>query len=214
MYSLSLAAVREVLCIGAHADDIEIGCGGTILSLITSVPNLVVSWVVLSAGGVRESEARETAAVFLDGAGDQRVEVNDFRDGFFPYDPGVKEYFELLKGRYQPDLILTHRRGDLHQDHRSVCELTWNTFRNHLILEYEIPKWDGDLGCPNVYIPLNGEECEAKLRFLMNGFGSQQSHHWYDPELFRALMRIRGMECAAPSRYAEGFYVSKAIVSA
>ena len=209
MIDLTLNRVRSVLCIGAHADDIEIGCGGTILSLIAAVPDISIAWVVMSSSGVRETEARESASKFLRGVREPQVEICSFRDGFFPYDAGVKEHFEHLKSRHAPELILTHRREDRHQDHRTVCELTWNTFRNHLILEYEIPKWDGDLGRPNVYLPLSERTRGEKIELLMSSFASQHQKQWYESELFDALMRLRGMECGAPERFAEAFYGPK-----
>lgn len=213
MLNLSLKEVRSVLCIGAHADDIEIGCGGTIVSLLGAASELSVSWVVLSASPARKVEAQESAERFLQGTADTTVEVCSFRDGFFPYEVSLKEQFEQMKARYKPDLILTHRRGDRHQDHRTVCELTWNTFRDHLILEYEIPKWDGDLGKPNVYMPLSTGVRREKVRRLMESFESQQQKHWYEPELFESLMRLRGMECGAPDRYAEAFFAPKVRVT-
>ena len=209
MHSLAFGSARSILCLGAHADDIEIGCGGTVLSLIKAIPDISIGWIVLSSGPQREAEARHSAAAFLHGAADCSVEISDFRNGFFPYDAALKDHFELLKQRYSPDLILTHRREDRHQDHRTVCELTWNTFRDHLILEYEIPKWDGDMGRPTVYVPLDTWTRDRKVECLMSSFQSQQSRHWYDAELFHGLMRLRGMECNAPDRCAEAFWAPK-----
>ena len=213
MISLSLKEISSILCIGAHADDIEIGCGGTLLSLLRANNQLSVGWVVLSSGGEREAEARESASAFLAGATNSTVEVKQFRNGFFPYDSTVKDFFEDLKQRYAPDLVLTHRREDRHQDHRTVSDLTWNTFRDNLVLEYEIPKWDGDLGQPNIYAPLQEWAYMAKIEKLAGAFASQQSRPWYDPETFRGLMRLRGMECNAASRYAEGFFGRKLALS-
>jgi LmbE family N-acetylglucosaminyl deacetylase len=191
--------------VGAHSDDLEIGCGGLILSLARRWPALEVRWVVLAAQGERAEEARRSAEAFLHGVRDQAVEVHAFRDGYLPYDGGAgKDVFEGLKA-FEPDVVLTHTRDDLHQDHRLVCELTWNTFRDHLVLEYEIPKWDGDLGRPNVYVPLDDEIVERKLELLNMHFGTQRVKHWYDVEVFRGLMRLRGMECRSSSGYAEGF---------
>jgi LmbE family N-acetylglucosaminyl deacetylase len=207
------APPRRLLAIGCHADDVEIGCGGTILSLIRSRPDLEVTWVVLGAHGEREAEARASAGDFLAGVAAAEVIVHGFRDAFMPYiGEAVKEGFEDLK-RVQPDIVLTHARDDRHQDHRLACELTWNTFRDHLILEYEVPKWDGDLGRPNLYVPLGDDVVERKLDLVLRHFPTQAGKHWYDAETFRGLMRLRGLECASPSRYAEAFYAPKVVVA-
>lgn len=215
MLSLSSAEpLRRVLAIGCHADDIEIGCGGTILTLLRANHELELDWVVLSAAGERGDEARASAGAFLESAAAARVEVHEFRDGFFPYSGGeVKELFEDLKGRVDPQLVLTHTRADLHQDHRHACELTWNTFRNHLILEYEIPKVDGDLGVPNLFVPLTAEIAEMKVALLARHFPSQSGKHWFDRELFLGLMRLRGMEAIAPERLAEAFTCRKLVLT-
>jgi LmbE family N-acetylglucosaminyl deacetylase len=202
--------VRRVLALGSHADDIEIGCGATLLSLIRARPNIEVTWVVLGAEGVREREARASAEAFIGAASGSEIVVHGFRDGFFPYIGGeVKAVFEDLKGRLDPDVIFTHTRHDLHQDHRLVCELTWNTWRDHLVLEYEIPKYDGDLGTPNLFVPVSAELAKEKVRLLHDVFASQSSKHWFDEELFLGLMRIRGMEGRSPSGYAEAFTCRK-----
>jgi LmbE family N-acetylglucosaminyl deacetylase len=216
MLSLSAAEpLRRVLAIGCHADDIEIGCGGTLLSLTRTIPGLEVDWVVLAAPSERGDEARASASDFLTAAGTARIEVHDFRDGFLPYVGGeVKERFEDLKARVDPQVVLTHTRADLHQDHRLACELTWNTFRNHLILEYEIPKVDGDLGSPNVFVPLSRDIAEEKVELLARHFASQRGKHWFDRELFLGLMRVRGMEAVAPDRLAEAFTCRKAVLAA
>jgi LmbE family N-acetylglucosaminyl deacetylase len=211
MLALSLSAAarqfERVLAIGCHADDIEIGCGGTLLALTRSRPALRVTWVVLAASGSRAEEARESASAFLADATHADVRVLELRESFLPYIGGeVKEAFETLKD-VEPDLILTHTRHDLHQDHRLACELTWNTFRNHLILEYEIPKYDGDVGVPNVFVPLEDEVVDAKVELIARHFPSQLGKHWFDEELLRALMRLRGMESA--TRYAEAFTCRK-----
>ena len=211
MLGLSLEAlarpVERVLAIGCHADDVEIGCGGTLIALSRARPGLALTWVVLAAPGDRAAEARASAQAFLADAGASDVRIHEFRDSFLPYAGGeVKEVFEGLK-EVKPDLVFTHTRHDLHQDHRLACELTWNTFRNHLILEYEIPKYDGDLGLPNVFVPLEESLVEEKLRILREHYASQHSKHWFDDELFRGLMRLRGMESA--SRYAEAFTCRK-----
>jgi LmbE family N-acetylglucosaminyl deacetylase len=203
----------RVLCIGAHSDDIEIGCGGLVLSLIAGQKAVDVDWIVLSAAGAREREARRSAAMFLKGARRTRILVQQFRDGFFPYQGAdIKTVFEELKEDLDPDLILTHYRDDRHQDHRVLSDLTWNTFRNHLILEYEVPKYDGDLGQPNCYVPLTRSTCARKARYLEAAFGTQRDKHWFSAETFMGLMRLRGMECRAPGGYAEAFYGRKVVL--
>ena len=199
-----------VLCLGAHSDDIEIGAGGTILQWMSAGAKLDVTWCVLSGTGPREAEARGSATDFLAGADRARIEVHQFRDGFFPAEGAeIKGWFEGLKGRIEPDVILTHHSDDAHQDHREVNRLTWNTFRDHTILEYEIPKWDGDLGRPNVYVPLDEATMARKVELLIRHFGTQRSKHWFDAETFRGLARLRAMECRAPGRYAEAFHARK-----
>jgi len=204
------APVRRVLALGAHADDIEIGCGATILALTRAQSDVRVTWVVLGATGDREVEARRSAETFLASAAGADVATHGFRDGYFPHaGAALKDVFEELKAQLDPDVILTHARHDLHQDHRVVCELTWNTWRNHLVLEYEIPKYDGDLGSPNVFVPVSKELASEKARLVTDAFPSQRGKHWFDEELFLALMRIRGMESASASGYAEGFTCRK-----
>jgi LmbE family N-acetylglucosaminyl deacetylase len=212
--TLDLARSRDrlsVLALGAHSDDIEIGCGGTILRLARDVPQLEVTWVVLSAEEGRADEARAGAETFLAGAS-ATIEVEAFEDAFFKYGREVKEHFEGLKNRVAPDLILTHHGSDLHQDHRLVSELTWNTFRNHLILEYEIPKYDGDLGAPNVFVHLDEDLCNRKADALLASFPSQAAKPWFTRDVFLALLRLRGMESRAPSGLAEAFYGRKLVV--
>jgi LmbE family N-acetylglucosaminyl deacetylase len=202
----------HVLCLGAHSDDIEIGCGGTILRLAEEYPNCRFSWAVFSAAGVREAEARRSAGLFA-GARLGDVILKSFRDGFMPYVGGeIKAVFEDELKRLSPDVILTHNRQDAHQDHRQVSELTWNTFRNHLILEYEIPKYDGDLGQPGFFVPLEPQHWEKKVRLIMEVFGSQRDKHWFDTQTFTSLLRLRGMESNSPSGYAEAFYCRKAVL--
>jgi LmbE family N-acetylglucosaminyl deacetylase len=204
------ARLQRVLALGSHSDDIEIGCGATLLALSRARPELEITWVVLGADGEREREARASAKAFTDAAADSDVVVHGFRDGFFPYIGGeVKDVFEDLKSRLEPDVILTHARHDLHQDHRLVCELTWNTWRDHLILEYEIPKYDGDLGTPNVFVPVSEEIAREKVKLVLDAFKSQTEKHWFDEELFLGLMRVRGMEGRSPSGYAEAFTCRK-----
>jgi LmbE family N-acetylglucosaminyl deacetylase len=203
----------RVLAIGCHSDDIEIGCGGTILTLIESLPSVEVRWVVLSASGERADEARRSAEAFLEGAEAADVIVYDYRDGFLPYVGGeVKQIFEGLKA-FAPDLVFTHYSSDRHQDHRLAAELTWNTFRNHLILEYEIPKYDGDFGSPNVFVGLSQALADRKVQLLLEHFQTQRDRRWFTGDLFTAVMRIRGMESNSPSRLAEGFYGRKIVLA-
>lgn len=205
----------RVLLIGAHSDDIEIGCGGSVREWLTNGVPLDVRWVVLGAEGARADEARRSADDFLAGAARAQVIVAGFRDGFLPYlGPPVKEFFESLKNEVPPDVVFTHQRFDLHQDHRIACELTYNTFRDHAVLEYEVPKWDGDLGAPNAFIPLRRQVADQKIELLIKHFGSQRSKDWFDRDTFLGLMRLRGMECRAPERRAEAFYVRKALLAA
>jgi len=205
--------LRQILCLGAHSDDIEIGCGGTVLQILARNPELDVVWVVFSSSPEREREARNSAAMFLRKAGKTEIIVNNFRDGYFPFDGSlIKQFLEQLKQRLHPDLVFTHNKNDAHQDHRTLAELTWNTFRNHAICEYEIPKYDGDLGQPNLFVPLADESFREKVRFLMSAFQSQRSKRWFEEETFLALMRLRGMECNADSGYAEAFYTRKLVL--
>ncbi len=203
----------KILCLGCHSDDIEIGCGGTVLRLREQYPNCVFHWVVFSAVGIREAEARRGAELF---AGENRREgvlLKDFQDGFMPFEGGqVKAVFEGLKETVSPDIIFTHNRKDAHQDHRLIAELTWNTFRDHFILEYEIPKYDGDLGQPTVFVPLEAEIYERKVRYILDTFQSQRTKLWFQESTFLSLMRLRGMECNAPSGYAEAFYGRKIVL--
>jgi LmbE family N-acetylglucosaminyl deacetylase len=202
-------SVLRILCLGAHSDDIEIGCGGLVLHLLQHVRAVDVDWVVFSANGRREAEARRSAAMFLRGSRRSRVLISQFRDGFFPYDAAIKDLFERLKKGPAPDLVLTHYRGDRHQDHRVLSDLAWNTFRDHLVLEYEIPKYDGDLGIPNLFVPLDRRVCQRKISYLHRAFGTQRRKHWFDGQTFSGLMRLRGMECRSPSGYAEAFHARK-----
>ncbi|MBV6451635.1 MAG: PIG-L domain-containing protein [Anaerolineae bacterium] len=202
----------EVLCLGAHSDDIEIGCGGTISRLIKKFPGLAVHWVVFSSKGIRGDEALESANVFLKDIKNKKILIEKFRDGFFPYmGDKVKEYFEQLKNDVNPDIIFTHYRQDFHQDHRLIADLTWNTFRDHLILEYEIPKYDGDLGAPNFFVHLDEQTSRAKADHLVLHFGTQTNKHWFTRETFLALLRLRGVESRSPEGYAEAFYCRKVI---
>ena len=204
----------NVLCLGAHADDIEIGCGGTVLQLGRAFPRVRFYWVVLSSPGTRRQEALKAADLFTAGC-DKEVILEDYRDGFLPYSGSeVKDFFERLKGQVDPDLIFTPWHGDAHQDHRLVAELAWNTFRDHLILEYEIAKYDGDMGRPNLFVPLEAPLYQEKVDRLFEAFKSQCSKPWFDRETFLGLMRIRGMESNSPSGYAEGFHARKMVLLA
>lgn len=205
-----LSRIRHVLLLGAHSDDIEIGVGGTVLRLVEASPKLEVTWVVLGGNEVRQAEARASAEAFLGGVESRRIITHAFRDAFFPTQlETIKEAFEELKRSIAPDLIFTHYRDDLHQDHRVVNQLTWNTFRSHLVLEYEIPKYDGDLGRPNVFSPLPEPIVRGKVELLMRHFASQRGRQWYDEETFRGYMRLKGIECDSPTKYAEAFHGRK-----
>jgi LmbE family N-acetylglucosaminyl deacetylase len=216
MLTLSLAE-REgplrLLCLGAHADDIEIGAGGTILRLLAEHPDMRVRWVVFSGNERRRAEAEASARHFLGSREGSAVVVHAFRDGFFPTQLAeIKEVFEALKREESPSLVMTHYRADLHQDHRTIAELTYNTFRDHLVWEYEIPKYDGDLGNPNLFSPLSEPQARRKLSAILDHFPSQRGHQWFTADTFSALMRLRGIGCNAPSGLAEGFYCRKAVI--
>jgi LmbE family N-acetylglucosaminyl deacetylase len=199
--------------VGAHSDDIEIGCGGTILRLLSEHGDAEVHWVVLGSGGGRNEEAVASAEQFLRGARKRDIIVEHFKDSFFPYvGEEIKGFFEKLKVRFTPDIVFTHYRHDLHQDHRLVSELTWNTYRSQLILEYEILKYDGDLGTPNLFVHLDEATCQKKIKTLMECFKSQRDKDWFTADAFLSLMRIRGVESKAPEKYAEGFYCRKAVL--
>ena len=202
--------VREVLVLGAHCDDVEIGCGGTLAALARARPDIRVHIAVFSSNSIREAETRKAIARLLPAPTVYELEIHQCRDGFLPSEwPVVKELFEDLKNRCEPQVVLTHYEQDRHQDHRVVSELTWNTFRNHLIFEYEVPKYDGDLGRPTLYLPLEPEIVRHKVDTLIECFPSQAGKAWFAHDLFQALMRLRGMECNAPSGFAEAFYARK-----
>lgn len=208
MISLTPAPLRTVLCLGAHSDDIEIGCGATLLALLQQHPRLRVIWVVFSAEAPRDDEARRSARDFLAGGAHHEIRIHSFRTSFFPHQgEAIKECVERLKDEFSPDLVFTHFRDDRHQDHRLLSDLAWNAFRHHLILEYEIPKYDGDLGAPNVFVPVPVELVERKIQLLLRHFETQNNKHWFSADLFRGLLRIRGMESGA--QYAEAFYGRK-----
>jgi LmbE family N-acetylglucosaminyl deacetylase len=206
--------VPRILCLGAHCDDIPIGCGGTLLHLADQCPKMEVTWVVMSSTEIRESEEQAAAKVFIGNASANTVVIKRWRDGFLPdVWKDVKEFFEELKQEVEPDLIFTHYRDDRHQDHRLVNELTWNTFRNHFILEYEIPKYDGDFGSPNVFVPLSDSTCRKKARGIIDCYPSQKGKQWFDEEIFVSLARLRGMEAGRESPFAEGFYSRKLLLA-
>lgn len=203
----------RVLCLGAHCDDIEIGCGGTILRLIEE-HDVEIHWRVFSSNPERRREAERCAALFLQGgkASAHVAEFDDFQDGYFPYvGASIKDRFERMKD-IVPDLVLTHYRHDLHQDHRLISELTWNTFRNQQIWEYEVPKYDGDLGAPNLFVQLDDGICRRKIEYIMSSYVTQAKKHWFTEDTLLSLLRIRGMESAAPARYAEAFYARKIVL--
>ncbi|WP_353476707.1 PIG-L family deacetylase (plasmid) [Salipiger sp. H15] len=200
----------DLLCIGAHSDDIEIGAGGFILSLLQSGFPVNVQWCVLSASGPRAEEARQSAEAFLCGAASIQIEIGDFADTQFPSQiPAIREWLSRIREKAVPDVVLVHRADDAHQDHRTLNQLAWNMFRDQTILEYEIPKWDGDLGRPNAYVALTEAVLERKLELLQTHFASQRSKDWFDTDTFRGLARLRGMECRAPERFAEAFTTTK-----
>jgi LmbE family N-acetylglucosaminyl deacetylase len=203
----------SILCLGAHSDDIEIGCGGTLLRLLAERPHCSVHWVVFSATAERELEARASATDFLISAAESTVIVKDFRESYFPYlGAAIKDFFEELKKMTSPDVVLCHHRQDMHQDHRTIAELTWNTFRNHLVLEYEIAKYEGDLGTPNFFVPLSRAVAARKVELLVRHFESQASRSWFRPETFDGLMCVRGIECNSPEGRAEAFHARKMIL--
>src|ERR1700674_857771 len=204
--------LRRILCLGSHCDDIEIGCGGTILRLLGENPGIEIYWLVFSSTSVRKKEALRAANLFLASAKKKKIAIRSYRDSFFPSQQAqIKGEFEKLKKEFTPDLILTHHRHDLHQDHRVLCELTWNTFRSHLILEYEIPKYDGDLGIPNFFIGLDRSICERKSKHILDAFASQRAQQWFTADTFMGLQRIRGIEANSPGGYAEGFHCRKLV---
>jgi LmbE family N-acetylglucosaminyl deacetylase len=204
--------LRRILCLGSHCDDIEIGCGGTILRLLREDPGIEVYWKVFSSTPVRKKEAVCAANLFLAAGKKKKLAIHKYRDSFFPsFQAQIKGEFEKLKDEFAPDLILTHYRHDLHQDHRVICELTWNTFRSHLILEYEIPKYDGDLGAPNFFVGLDRATCKRKSKYILDAFASQCGKQWFTADTFLALPRLRGIEANCPGGYAEGFHCRKLV---
>ena len=213
MWQVPLGSVRRILCLGAHSDDIEIGVGGTLLKLAGQVPDLEICWVVFSAPGSRAEEARRSADEFLSGLARKQVKIGSFRESYFPSEwPAIKDWFEKIRAEFDPEIVFTHYRDDRHQDHRVLSDLAWNTFRNHLILEYEILKYDGDLGRPNIFVPLSEQLCTRKIELLLKHFKTQSSKHWFTGDTFEAMHRIRGIECASPTGRAEAFYCRKLIL--
>jgi LmbE family N-acetylglucosaminyl deacetylase len=215
MLQMSLGSARRILCLGAHSDDIEIGVGGTLLKLAEERPDLEIWWIVFSAPGYRSAEAKESANDFLSGVTSREIRVGSFLESYFPSEwPAIKDWFEEIKAKFDPDIVFTHYRDDRHQDHRVLSDLSWNTFRNHLILEYEILKYDGDLGNPNVFVPLPEQLCTRKTDLLLKHFKTQSTKHWFTSDTFEAMHRIRGVECASTSGRAEAFYCRKLILEA
>jgi LmbE family N-acetylglucosaminyl deacetylase len=213
MWQALLRSARRVLCLGAHSDDIEIGAGGTLLKLAEQAGDLEICWVVFSAPGIRADEARSSANDFLNGIARKQVKIGSFRESYFPSEwPSIKEWFEEIKASFVPDIVFTHYRDDRHQDHRVLSDLAWNTFRDHLILEYEIFKYDGDLGHPNLFIPLSEQVSDRKIGLLMKHFKTQSTKHWFTADTFQAVHRIRGIECVSPTGRAEAFYCRKMVV--
>lgn len=212
MFPLTLDRTRplKVLCLGAHCDDIEIGCGGTLLRLAAQQPDMEMRWEVFTGSALRHGETRRAADHLLDGIARSRLELHSLPESYLPQHWGaVKERFERIKAEYQPSLIFTHRREDAHQDHRVVSELTWNTFRDHLILEYEIPKYEGDMGNPNLFIALSPSQADRKVEVITECFDSQHGRSWFDARTFFGLLRLRGIGCNASSGYAEAFHSRK-----
>ncbi len=201
----------NILCLGAHCDDIEIGAGGTLLKLFDTYPVNSVKWVVFASNDIRKREATLSAEKFLEKVNHADIIIQSYRDGFLPFLAAeVKDFFETIKIEFRPDLIFTHYRDDRHQDHRLVSDLTWNTWRNHLILEYEIPKYDGDLGIPNLFVPLEEDYVNKRNSIIIDSFASQREKHWFDDATFKALPRLRGMESA--TMFAEAFYARKIVL--
>ena len=203
----------KLLCLGAHSDDLEIGCGGTLLEWLRTYPSVEVTWVVMSASGQRAAEARRSANALLKTARRAKVVLHELPDGHFPAHFGeAKKAFEALKAAEKPDVIFSHRLEDRHQDHRLLAELAWQTWRSHLILEYEVPKYEGDLGQPNLFVPVSARIGKRKVEHLMRHFASQRSRAWFAPTTFFGLMHLRGVECRAPSGFAEAHHLRKAVL--
>jgi LmbE family N-acetylglucosaminyl deacetylase len=203
----------SILCLGAHSDDVEIGCGGSLLRLLSEHPGSTVHWEVFSATAEREREAIASGDAFLADAAAGTVVVNGFTENRFPEEWGtVKDHIATLPRIIDPDIVFTHRRDDAHQDHRTIGELTWQTFRDHLVVEYEIPKFEGDLGQPNLFVPLTAATAERKIELICEHFASQRNKTWFRPEVFRGLMHLRGAECNSEEGPAEAFHARKMVV--
>jgi LmbE family N-acetylglucosaminyl deacetylase len=203
----------KILCIGAHPDDIEIGCGGSILRIIEEIPKTEFYWVVFSGVGERCNEARKSFLCFLENVKSKKIDIHEFRESYFPFvGADIKDEFERLKNQFSPDVIFTHRRDDAHQDHSLISRLTWNTYRNHLVFEYEIPKFDGDLATPNLYIQLDELQVKRKIDLLFRNYETQKSKYWFTEETFRSILRIRGVESNSLSGHAEGFHCRKVVL--
>jgi LmbE family N-acetylglucosaminyl deacetylase len=203
----------KILCLGAHSDDIEIGCGGTILRLAQANPQSQFLWVVLSGDETRREEALKSAHIFLDGIESKQIDIHNFRESYFPFiGAELKDVFEETRAKYNPDVIFTHYAHDAHQDHRLLSDLTWNTFRDHFVLEYEIPKYDGDLGNPNTFICLDEKIVQSKIKYICDVYQSQSRKRWFTDDTFRSILRIRGVESNSPSKYAEAFYCRKMVI--
>jgi len=213
LFDRERAAPLRVLCLGAHCDDIEIGCGGSLLRLREWYPEVEIRWIVLTGDERRAAETRASAKRFGVEPSDGGVVVEAFRDGFLPYEgAAVKDAVLRRRGDFSPDLVLTHYRNDRHQDHRVVSEIAWNLYRDHLVLEFEIPKWDGDLGVPNLFVPLEASHVEKKLAIVREEYATQHEKQAFDLDAFRGLMSLRGVECRAP--WAEAFHARKLLLSA
>jgi len=202
----------KILCLGAHPDDIEIGCGGTLLRMIDEVPNACFYWVVFSGDEQRQKEAIESAEIFLKKVENKNIIIKHFQESYFPFiGAQIKNYFEELKVGFSPDIVFTHYKKDAHQDHRLISDLTWNTFRDHFILEYEIPKYDGDLSTPNAYVDLGERHVNKKISHILEVFETQKGRFWFTEDTFRSILRLRGIESNAQGKYAEGFYCRKIV---
>jgi LmbE family N-acetylglucosaminyl deacetylase len=213
MWKTSFGSVRRILCLGAHSDDIEIGMGGTLLTLAGQIPDLEICWVVFSAPARRAEEAMRSADDFLGNVARKDIRIGSFRESYFPSEwPAIKDWFEEIKAKFDPEVVFTHYRDDRHQDHRVLSDLAWNTFRNHLILEYEILKYDGDLGHPSIFMSLSEQICTRKIELLLKHFKTQSTKHWFTSDTFEAMHRIRGIECASATGRAEAFYCRKLVL--
>lgn len=217
MYTLAFSdhirSLKSALFLGAHCDDIEIGCGGTILHLLEAHPDMEMIWIVFSSNDARAKEAEASFEKFVGSLQEKTIEINAFQNGFFPYiGSSIKDYFEELKGRVQPDVIFSHYGEDLHQDHRLIAELTWNTFRDHWILEYEVPKYDGGLQSPNIFVPISADQAQRKSELLESCYKTQKKRPWFTASTFEGLSRLRGVECNSESGYAEAFYSRKTLL--